>query len=159
MNDREFNELETIRLNLKTKRDRIDELENEIKEIRTEKSETITPLKAELEETISELLKDKDKRASYDITNQKDWEKKIKRDLVAGKQNYINDNSDDFDISINQCTDEISELRKEIKDLEMEHANKLAYYSQPESHALDLNINLLAQELAPVISESIRSSK
>ena len=142
MNDREFNELEKIRKCLKTKRDRIDELEDEIKGIRSEKSETIAPLKAELEEKIAELLKDKDKRASYNETNQTDWLKKIKRDLVAGKQNHINDVSDDFDISINQCNDEISELKKEIKDLEMEHANKLAYYSQVETQKVSIDFNV-----------------
>lgn len=142
MNDREFNELERIRTNLKTKRDRIDEIEDEIKEIRSEKSETILPLKLELEEEISELLNDKDKRKSYGYSNQKDWEKKIKRDLVLGKQNHINDVSDDFDISINQCNDEISELRKEIKDLKMEHMNKHAYYSQPEAHKVSIDFNV-----------------
>lgn len=150
MNDREFNTLEKIRTDLKTKRDRIDELEDEIKEIRSEKSEAITHLKLELEDKTSELLKDKEKRKSYDISNQKDWEKKIKRDLVAAKQNHINDISDDYDISINQCNDEIRELKKEIKDLEMEHANKLAYYSQVETQkvCIDFNVKDLIQQEA-----------
>lgn len=142
MNEREFNSLERIRNCLKTKRDRIDELEDEIIGIRTEKNETILPLKLELDDKTSELLNDKEKRKSYDISNQKDWEKKIKRDLVSAKQNNINDISDDYDISINQCNDEIRELKKEIKDLEMEHANKLAYYSQPESHKVSIDFNV-----------------
>lgn len=141
MNDREFNTLETIRTDLKTKRDRIDELEDEIKQCRQKEHEETWPMKTELEETKHEWYNDMDKRAEHGKKNQTNWKKEIDK-IFAGAQEKIDNIATDFEIEREKRYNEIKTLKKEVKDLEMEHANKLAYYSQPEAHKVSIDFNV-----------------
>jgi len=147
MNDREFNTLETIRKCLKSKRDRIDELEDEIKQCRQKEHEALGPMKTELEETKHEWYNDMDKRAEHGIKNQTNWKKEIDK-IFAGAQEKIDNIATDFEIECEKRYNEIRELKKQIKDLEMEHANKLAYYSQPNMQkvSIDFNVKDVQQE-------------
>lgn len=141
MNDREFNTLENIRKCLKTKRDRIDELEDEIKQCRQKEHEATGPMKTELENTKFEWYNDMDKRAEHGIKNQTNWKKEIDN-IFAGAQEKIDNISVDFEIEREKRYNEIKQLKKEIKDLEMEHMNKHAYYNQPEAHKVSIDFNV-----------------
>jgi len=149
MNDREFNTLENIRTTLKTKRDRIDELEDEIKQCRQKEHETTDPMIQELKEKKVKWYNDPDKRTEYGIKKQSEWKLEIEK-ILAPAQNKIDDITTDYEIKREKRYTEIRELKKQIKDLEMEHANKLAYYGQVETQkvSIDFNVKDLIQQEA-----------
>ncbi|MEL7669337.1 hypothetical protein [Methanobacterium sp.] len=148
MNDREFNTLEKIRKCLKSKRDRIDELEDEIKQCRQKEHEQLAPMREELADTKDEWYNDPDKRTEYGIKKQSEWKLEIEK-ILAPAQNKIDDITTDYEIKREKRYTEIRELKKQIKDLEMEHANKLAYYSQPNMQkvSIDFNVKDVQQEV------------
>ena len=141
LNEREYNTLEKIRKCLKTKRDRITELEDEIKECRQKEHDATGPMKTELENTKFEWFNDMDKRAEHGIKNQTNWKKEIDK-IFSGAQEKIDNIATDFEIERETRYTEIKELKKQIKDLEMEHANKHAYYSQVETQKVSIDFNV-----------------
>lgn len=142
MNSREYEELEAIRKNLKIKRDRIDELDDEIKECRQKEHEKIDPMKTELQEKFDKDYDNMDLRAEHGITNQTKWKKELDK-KYAPVQEKIDNISVGFEIERETRYNEIRELKKEIKDLELEHINKHAYYSQVETQKVSIDFNMI----------------
>jgi len=125
-------ELERIRKNIKEKKRQVWRNEEYMDDLTWKKHEKIDPLLKSLEDTRFEMLNNKEQRKSYGITNQPTWKKKI-NDLISEAEEEIYEIAIEYEPKIKGLEDENRNLAEEIRDLLIEHENKINYYSQTQN--------------------------
>lgn len=134
MNKTDFMGLETLRKDLKLAKQELYIKEDEIIETRTRLNERIIPLQRELSLKETELSKDKDLRAKHDCTNQTDWNKLIKNELLPELDIYqeIQEVKREHNALISALEETIRKLKIDISDMGLKIRIRLVYFDNEE---------------------------
>lgn len=129
--------LETLRSDLKAAKEDLYIKEDLIIETRSRLNERLIPLQRELSLKETELSKDKEKRAENDCTNQTDWNKLIKNELLPESDIYqeIQEVKKEHNVLITELEETIRKLKISISDMKWKLRIRLVYFDNEEKGA------------------------